>query len=344
MLVFMLITAAAHSNPNRDYIDYLPKYRSHNKNFILTKIIYTSDKMIIHFQYIATKDKETIRFSGISSPNPWQISTSSRGTTDLNKNASLENIVINGILKTPKITGSNEVDFLANKGEIVAGEALFSKLDKTVRTVNFIGSDIVNCLDILIKEENNDLLGTEEQMQANINRFYNMVNSFGGNVIMPSKTSANTVEKKSPPIVLDKKEPPAKEPAPTYEPKDLLSVKDMVCNNRAILKNVYFNDNSPDYQGRVEALKTIQIIIDYMNLYPQSTIILHGHTDIFGDPSNNLQLSEDRVLTVKRTIVQNNIAPDRIKTLSHGSNQPLAEFVKGGSKNRRVEVELICNK
>lgn len=354
VLLCTLITSISYATPSGDYTDFLPKYRSQNKNFILTKIVYTTDKMIVHFQYVASKDNESVRFGGATSPNPWQLYAASRGTTGSTKNASIQNIVINGVLKAAKIMDNNEAQFVAKKGEVIAGEAHFSKLDKTIRTINFAGGDIADCMDILIKEESNDLLGNEEQMEGSINRFYNMISHFGVNVIKPPKNTTVVEDKKLATLELGKKDPaptqktttnttPTEEPL-KYMPKELSSVKDMECNSRVILKNVYFSDNSSEYQGRVEALKTIQIIVDYMNLYPQSVIILHGHTDIFGNSANNLKLSEDRVLAVKRTIVQSGISSDRITTVSHGSNQPLPDFVNGGGKNRRVEVEVVCKK
>ena len=109
------------------------------------------------------------------------------------------------------------------------------------------------------------------------------------------------------------------------------------------LKNVYFEDNSASYAGRVEALKTIQIVIDYMRYYPEAHIILHGHTDIHGSAINNLELSKKRVLAVRNTLVTRGIDADRIKYIAHGDAQPLLGKSKGNKRNRRVEVEVVCN-
>lgn len=338
-----------------NYTDYLPKYRGQNKNFILTKIDYTSDKMIIHFQYVASEDG-TLVFGGASTDAPWSISTAARGATGLNKNASLENIKINNVLKADKVKAENKAQFVAKKGEVVVGEAHFSRLDNTIRSINFSANGIAECLDVLIKEESNTTLGTPDQMTANVERFYNMLTSFGTKVIRPSGTTtvSTTTPKELTNIDLGKKEetPVTKTTTTTsarveplkYTPKDLTSVKDIDCDTRVILKNVYFNDNSAEYAGRVEATKTIQIVVDYMNLFPKSTITLHGHTDIFGTPSANMELSNNRVIAVKRTLVQLGISPERISTLSHGSTQPLPNYVAGGEKNRRVEVEVVCKK
>jgi len=336
------------NSPN-DYTDYLPKYRSQNKNFILTKIDYTSDKMILYFKCVANRDGEIIRFSGASTATAWKLYVSSRGTTGLTKLASIKNVKINNKLKAEQIATDNEAEFSAQEGQIVEGEAHFSKLPTSIRTINFSGGEIGICNDILIKDNGSPMLGNESQMGASIDRFYNMLSNFGVNVV---RTTAPTEEKKMAGIDFGKKESPQptkKETAITkaakpvsYTPKELSSAKDMGCNTRVILKNVYFADNSAEYAGRVEALKTIQIIIDYLIFYPQATIVLHGHTDVFGDGAKNMELSRSRVLTVKRTLIRNGIDSDRVSLLHHGSVQPLPNYAKGGVKNRRVEVEVIC--
>ena len=346
----------ANSSPDspNNYTDFLPKYRSQNQNFILTKIVYTSEKMIIHFQYVAKDDQEMIRFSGSATPSAWQLYTSARGSNGMTKHASLQNIKINNRLKAEKIASGNEAEFMAKHGEVVEGEAHFSKLPSTIRSVHFSGGEIANCNDILIKASSNPLLRSEEQMKGSVNRFYNMLSHFGTNVIVPSNAAPkeeNTLSgidfgsKKAEPVLTKKEKQLAQAAKPVkYTPRELVSAKDMGCNTRVILKNVYFADNSAEYAGRVEALKTIQIVYEYLKYYPQATIILHGHTDVFGNAVRNDELSRQRVLTVKRTLVGMGVDSERISLLHHGSAQPLPSYTSGGKKNRRVEVEAICEK
>lgn len=129
----------------------------------------------------------------------------------------------------------------------------------------------------------------------------------------------------------------------TYTPEQLRSSEDLNCNTRVNLRNVYFDDNSASYAGRVEALKTIQVIVEYMEYYPKSSIILHGHSDVMGSPINNFELSKKRVLAVRNTLVTRGIDSDRIRYVAHGSSQPLPGKEGGSKKNRRVEVEVSCN-
>lgn len=326
-----------------DYTDYVPKYRSQNKNFMLTKIEYSDDEMVVHFRYIASREEEVIYFPGSSRSTAWKLYTSSRTSSELTRYATLENIQINGVLKAEKIESEEEPSFVPRYGEIIRGEAHFRKLPGNIRAINFKASTLGICSDILIKEEDSPMLGTEEQMKGNEERFDRALEGTGvavieeGSVKKPEFDFANNTENALADEIVVKAEEPI-----TYTPKQLNTTKDLDCNTRVILKNVYFGDNSANYDGRVNALKTIQVIVDYMNYYPEAVIILHGHSDVLGDPIKNFELSKERVLTVRNSLVLRDIDNGRIRVIAHGSKQPLPRFRKGGKKNRRVEVELIC--
>lgn len=348
MLMAMAFTSNAKPNSPVNYIDYIPKYRSQNKNFILTKITYSSTKMVIFFSYVVGREEEVLSFGGAGSSQAWKIHTSVRNASDFSKYASLENIKINGDLKAKKIADHDEPQFVAKHGEVVTGEAHFTKLPSNIRSIHLSGGRLAVCNDILIKDSQSPMLGTEEQMKGNINRFYNMLSNFGVKVIRKEAVQPKTTPKvekvakaepKTPKVLVEEAAQPI-----DYVPKELTTATDMECNTRVILKNVYFKDNSASYAGRVEALATIQIIVDYMNYYPKSIIVLHGHTDVHGSAIQNMNLSEKRALTVRNTLATKGIDGDRIKILHHGGEQPLPGYEAGNRKNRRVEVELLCKK
>lgn len=310
---------------------------------MLTKIEYNSSEMIIHFRYIASRDEEVIYFPGSSRATAWKLYTSSRGNSELTRYASLENIKINGVLKAEKIKAGEEPSFVPRNGEIIRGEAHFSKLPGNVRAINFKASTLGICSDILVKEEDSPMLGTIDQMQSNEERFDRTLGNSGVEVVTEGsvKKTALDLDTNVENATEDEVVVKAREPV-SYTPKQLTSIKDMDCNIRVVLKNVYFADNSAGYDGRINALKTIQVVVDYMNYYPKSVIILHGHSDVLGDPIRNFELSKERILTVRNSLVLKKIDNDRIRTIAHGSKQPLPQFRNGGKKNRRVEVELIC--
>lgn len=350
---FLLILGVSTMVQATDYTDYVPKYRSQNKNFMLTKIEYTSSDMILHFRYVASRDEEIIFFPGSSRSTAWKLYTSARGGNELTKYATLQNIKINGALKSAKIDAGDEPSFIAKYGEVIRGEAHFKKLPGNIRAINFKASTLGICSDILVKEEDSPMLGTKEQMKGSVERFDKMLTNLGIAVVPePSaevtdlgvvniNQSASPKEAVAKNALEDDVVIKAEEPI-TYTPKELNSREDLDCNTRVILKNVYFDDNSASYEGRVNAMKTIQVVVEYMNYYPKSVIILHGHSDVLGDQIKNFELSKDRVLTVRNSLVLKGIDNDRIRTIAHGSKQPLPKYINGGKKNRRVEVELIC--
>lgn len=331
-LVLVVFFTTAQASPDK-YVDFMPKYRSEHENLLLTKISYTEREMLIHFTYVSKSDNTIIQFSGAGTDEPWKLYSSfrSRNSGNLEKFATLRAIVMDGKTETEEVKPDQSLALNPKKGTIITGVAHFDRLPGTVKSINFAAGEFFVCNDILIKDERNPLLGTKEQMQANIDYFYDKMGVEEKRetvVIAQTKEKDPVIEKASNPI--------------TYIPNQLKSSADLECNTRVNLRNVYFDDNSASYAGRVEALKTIQVVIDYMNYYPESSIILHGHSDVMGSPINNFELSKKRVLAVRNTLVTRGIDSDRIRYVAHGSSQPLPGKENGSKKNRRVEVEVIC--
>lgn len=76
--------------------------------------------------------------------------------------------------------------------------------------------------------------------------------------------------------------------------------------------------------------------------YPQTRIIVEGHTDSQGSESYNMDLSRRRAESVKNVLVQKGVAPSRINIAALGENQPVApnDTETGRQKNRRVEIKI----
>ena len=331
ILIISLSTAKA--APNK-YVDFMPKYRSEHENLLLTKISYTEREMIIYFTYVSKSDNTLIQFSGAGTDKPWKLYSSfrSKNSANLEKLATIKNIVMNNKQEAAEVAASESLVLNPKAGTILTGVAYFDRLPGNVKSINFAAGEFFICKDILIKDDRNPMLGTKEQMQANIDYFYDKM---GVEVQKETLTIAHQEEKKDP--VIERASNPV-----TYTPGQLRSTADMECNTRVNLRNVYFDDNSASYAGRVEALKTIQVVIEYLEYYPESSIILHGHSDVMGSPINNFELSKKRVLAVRNTLVTRGIDSDRIRYVAHGSSQPLPGKEKGSKKNRRVEVEVVC--
>ena len=69
---------------------------------------------------------------------------------------------------------------------------------------------------------------------------------------------------------------------------------------------------------------------------------LAGHTDNQGDQKLNLNLSEQRVMSVKQYLVTKGISEKRISGKGYGSSKPIADNSKEETRrlNRRVEFTI----
>ncbi|MRV74072.1 OmpA family protein [Duganella sp. FT92W] len=65
---------------------------------------------------------------------------------------------------------------------------------------------------------------------------------------------------------------------------------------------------------------------------------LEGHTDASGQAAYNRKLSAMRAESVKRVLVINQVAPDRLVTEGKGSSEPLNPADPGAAENRRVRI------
>ena len=72
------------------------------------------------------------------------------------------------------------------------------------------------------------------------------------------------------------------------------------------------------------------------------SVLIEGYTDSSGDASFNQQLSEKRAEAVNAELVANGANPDKIKTVGHGEDNPIADNStrEGRAKNRRVEIKV----
>lgn len=347
----MNTTLGAPNYFNSNYSDYLPRYRTLSEAFLISKIEYTATSMILSVSYVASADDDKVVLYGSNHTDSWKLKTGNGSKASsayaILKNADVLNIKVNEVLKLDALPSSGRRQFVIGKGDLLSCELHFERLPSQVRTAHLIGGDRteigaarINCQDIQIKTKDNKTLGSTDQMEANLERFYR--NNDVGN---PSTENMELAQKEAPskPSTAPIEKPLEHSLKPiNYMPKEVASIDDMACNERLILSNVYFQDNKADFAGRLKAMKTINVVVDYLRFHPNAKIVLHGHTDIFGSTFKNLELSKKRVWTVKTTIVGRGIDDSRIITVHHGGSQPLIKYKNGGSMNRRVEVEILC--
>jgi outer membrane protein OmpA-like peptidoglycan-associated protein len=74
-----------------------------------------------------------------------------------------------------------------------------------------------------------------------------------------------------------------------------------------------------------------------LNRYPQTSILVAGHTDTTGSETYNQQLSERRAQAVRDALVNRGVDPRRLRVIGFGESQPISS---NDAMNRRVELRI----
>lgn len=99
------------------------------------------------------------------------------------------------------------------------------------------------------------------------------------------------------------------------------------------------------YDLRQESRENLIRLAIILNKYPDTNIIIEGHTDSTGSREYNLTLSERRARAVAAYLAQQNVQSSRFTVMGYGPDQPVAtnETSEGRQKNRRVDLGIIAN-
>ncbi|TVQ90109.1 MAG: hypothetical protein EA397_14260 [Deltaproteobacteria bacterium] len=109
-----------------------------------------------------------------------------------------------------------------------------------------------------------------------------------------------------------------------------------------ILERVFFEVGSATLQSRSH--KLLNEIANIMLRNPDIALLeIAGHTSSEGSIDLNTQLSKDRAASVKQYLVDQGVAPDRLKPVGYGPSQPLVseQTEADRAKNRRVEFNIL---
>lgn len=79
--------------------------------------------------------------------------------------------------------------------------------------------------------------------------------------------------------------------------------------------------------------------------YPNTDLVVVGHTDAVGSESYNLGLSQRRASAAAEYLMSQGVAPSRITTIGKGELEPIAsnDTDIGRQENRRVEVAIYAS-
>ena len=106
---------------------------------------------------------------------------------------------------------------------------------------------------------------------------------------------------------------------------------------------VYFATNKYDISANSKL--ALDKLIKIFNEYPETDLLIEGHTDDVGKDEYNLGLSERRAEAVSNYLRNTGIASARLITKWYGEIQPIADNTTAASKalNRRVEFVITAN-
>jgi len=92
-----------------------------------------------------------------------------------------------------------------------------------------------------------------------------------------------------------------------------------------------------------DALRSVDKLADFLQKYPNRSVLIEGHTDSVGSEEYNLTLSERRADSVKESLTSRGIGEERIATKGYGKKYPVAsnDTAGGRQQNRRVEVIIL---
>ncbi len=121
--------------------------------------------------------------------------------------------------------------------------------------------------------------------------------------------------------------------------------------------NVTFNENNPDgskagvyfgtalYNINSNSKLALDKLTKVFNAYPETNILIEGHTDDVGTENYNLKLSKRRANAVGDYLKGDGIAASRLTIRYYGETQPKVDNTSdvNRSLNRRVEFAITAN-
>jgi outer membrane protein OmpA-like peptidoglycan-associated protein len=96
---------------------------------------------------------------------------------------------------------------------------------------------------------------------------------------------------------------------------------------------------------RSGARQDLQDFATSMKDYPETEILVVGHTDSKGSADYNQDLSQRRAGSAADYLINQGISADRLRTEGRGETEPVAtnDTEAGRQQNRRVEVAIFAS-
>ncbi len=117
-----------------------------------------------------------------------------------------------------------------------------------------------------------------------------------------------------------------------------------VGENQLLLRmenGIGFQTNS--YQLDANIHRTLRGVAQILVQYPDTSLVIDGHTDSTGSDNTNQVLSERRAESVRSFLLSQGVAPGRAIARGNGSRFPICtnSTVEGRACNRRVDIQIL---
>ncbi|MDN2483322.1 OmpA family protein [Vibrio astriarenae] len=108
-----------------------------------------------------------------------------------------------------------------------------------------------------------------------------------------------------------------------------------------IASDISFNSGGYDLQPSIKP--TLDSIAKVMNRYPESNLLIEGHTDSTGSLELNELLAKARANSVQTALTSSGLEYNRTRTQGFGPHKPMCDNAtpEGRACNRRVELTII---
>jgi len=105
---------------------------------------------------------------------------------------------------------------------------------------------------------------------------------------------------------------------------------------------ILFGVNSADLSDAAQG--DLRDLASSLNEYPNTNILIVGHTDSTGDADYNQTLSERRAESAAMTLAEAGVMTDRLEIVGYGETDPVGDngTAEGRQANRRVEVAIYA--
>lgn len=96
---------------------------------------------------------------------------------------------------------------------------------------------------------------------------------------------------------------------------------------------------------RSDAAQNLRSLASSLEKYPNTDLLIVGHTDAVGTSEYNQMLSQRRASAAANYLVSQGVSASRLQAVGRGETEPIAtnDSEAGRQANRRVEIAIVAN-